>query len=204
LGDRTSKLELDGVVMQLKRALMLSFVVFLWGSSFVWLKLGLEEIPPITLAFLRFSIFLPFLLAFTYLRAKHGFCRRIRKDWKTFLILGLTGVTFYHIFQNVGLQLTTASNSSLIISANPLFIALFEQFYLKERTTSKRVLGIALGLLGVVFVIRPVDWSLNPLGVIGDLLSLGAALSWAVYSVLGRKTLSHYGAGKTTALSLIS
>ena len=50
--------------MKLKSALMLSFVVFLWGSSFTLLKLGLEEIPPITLAFLRFLIVLPFLMAF--------------------------------------------------------------------------------------------------------------------------------------------
>ncbi|UCH69602.1 MAG: EamA family transporter [Candidatus Bathyarchaeota archaeon] len=52
--------------MKLKSALMLSSVVFLWGSSFTLLKLGLEEIPPVTLAILRFLVALPFVVAFTY------------------------------------------------------------------------------------------------------------------------------------------
>jgi drug/metabolite transporter (DMT)-like permease len=189
--------------MKLKSALMLSFVVFLWGSSFTLLKLGLEEIPPITLAFLRFLIVLPFLMAFTYSQDKHAFGRHILKDWKILSMLGLTGVTLYHVFQNFGLQLTTASNSSLIISANPVFIALLGHFYLKERITLKRVFGITLAFLGVVFIVKPLEWSLNPMRVTGDLLSLGAALSWAFYSVLGRKILPNYGANRVTMFSLI-
>ncbi len=189
--------------MKLKSALMLSFVVFLWGSSFTLLKLGLEEIPPITLAFLRFLIVLPFLIAFTYSQDKHALGRHILKDWRIFSMLGLTGVTLYHAFQNFGLQLTTASNSSLVISANPVFIALLDHFYLKERITLKRVFGITLAFLGVILVIRPVEWSLNPMRIIGDLLSLGAALSWAFYSVVGRRVLSNYGADKVTMFSII-
>jgi len=189
--------------MKLKSALMLSLVVFLWGSSFTLLKLGLEEIPPITLAFLRFLIVLPFLIAFTFSQDKHAFGRSTLRDWKICSMLGLTGVTLYHILQNFGLKLTTASNSSLIISANPVFIALLEHFYLKERITLRRVFGIALAFFGVILVIRPLNWSLNPLGVTGDLLSLGAAISWALYSVLGRKILSNYGAEKITVFSLI-
>lgn len=182
---------------------MLSVVVFLWGSSFTLLKLGLEEIPPITLAFLRFLIVLPFLIAFTYSQDKHALGRRILKDWKIFSMMGLTGVTLYHAFQNFGLQLTTASNSSLVISANPVFIALLDHFYLKERITLKRVFGVTLAFLGVILIIRPLEWSLNPMGIIGDLLSLGAALCWASYSVLGRKVLSNYGADKVTMFSII-
>lgn len=194
---------LDGAIMKLKSTLMLSVVVFLWGSSFTLLKLGLEETPPITLAFLRFLIVLPLLIAFTYSQDRHAFGRIFLKDWKIFSILGLAGVTFYHVFQNLGLQFTTASNSSLIISANPVFIALLDHFYLRERITLKRVFGITLAFLGVILVIRPLEWSLNPTGVIGDLLSLGAALSWAFYSVLGRKTLSDHSAVKTTVFSFI-
>lgn len=189
--------------MKLKSVLMFAFVVFLWGSSFTLLKLGLEEMPPLTLAFLRFVIVLPFLVAFAYYRDKRTFNKSILRDWKTFSMLGLTGVTLYHAFQNLGLQLTTASNSSLIISANPAFIALLGYLYLEERITWKRVIGIALAFLGVVLVIRLFEWSLNPGGIVGDLLSLGAGLSWSLYSVLSRKVLSSYDADKVTLFSLI-
>lgn len=189
--------------MKLKSALTLAIVVFLWGSSFTLLKLGLEEIPPVTLALLRFVIVLPFFMIFVYSQDKHPFRRSILKDWKIFAILGLTGVTFYHVFQNFGLQLTTASNSSLIISANPVFIALLSHLYLKERITLKRAFGIILAFLGVILIVRPLEWSLNPMGILGDLLSLGSALCWAFYSVLSRRILLSVSANKVTMFSLI-
>jgi len=189
--------------MKIKSFLMLSVVVFLWGSSFALLKLGLEGISPINLAFLRFLLVLPFFIAFTYFQDKHAFEKSIFRDWKILLTLGLTGVTLYHVFQNFGLRLTTASNSSLIISANPVFIALLDHFYLKEEMTWKRVFGMTLAFLGIVLIIGPTRLTFDPMGVIGDLLSLGAGLSWAFYSVFGKKILSNYGAQRVTMFSMI-
>ena len=189
--------------MKLVTVLTLSFVVFLWGSSFTALKLGLEEIPPITLAFLRFLIALPLLTAITYSRKRHAIGGNIVKDWKTFSVLGLTGVTLFQAFQNFGLRFTTASNSSLIISANPVFIALLDHFYLKERMTLRRIFGVAVAFFGVIIIVRPLEWSLHLMGVVGDLLSLDAALCWAFYSILGRNVLSKYDADEVTTFSMI-
>jgi len=189
--------------MRIKSFLMLSVVVFLWGSSFTLLKLGLEEISPINLAFLRFLLVLPFFIVFTYFQDKHAFDKSVFRDWKILLTLGLTGVTLYHVFQNFGLRLTTASNSSLIISANPVFITLLDHFYLKEEMTWKRVFGVTLAFFGIILIIGPSRLTFNPMGVIGDLLSLGAGLSWAFYSVFGKKILSNYGAQRVTMFSMI-
>jgi len=191
------------IVMNIRSFLMLSVVVFLWGSSFALLKLGLEEISPVNLAFLRFLFALPFFIAYAYFQDRNIFDKSIFRDWKILVILGLTGVTLYHTFQNVGLQFTTASNSSLIISANPVFIALLGHFYLKEEMTWKRVFGIILAFFGVILCIGPLKLVFNPMGVIGDLLSLGAGLSWAFYSVFGKKILSKYGAQRITMFSMI-
>jgi len=189
--------------MKIRSFLMLSAVVFLWGSSFALLKLGLEEISPISLAFLRFLLALPFFAAFAYFQDKQVFDRSIFGDWKVLVILGLTGVTLYHTFQNVGLRFTTASNSSLIISANPVFIALLAHFYLKEEMTWKQVFGVVLAFFGVILIIGPLRLAFNPLGAIGDLLSLGAGLSWSFYSVFGKRVLSKYGAQRVTMFSMI-
>jgi len=189
--------------MKIKSFLMLSVVVFLWGSSFTLLKLGLEEISPINLAFLRFLLVLPFFIAFTYFQDKHAFDKSIFRDWKILLTLGLTGVTLYHVFQNFGLRLTTASNSSLIISANPVFITLLDHFYLKEEMTRKRVFGMTIAFLGIILIIGPSRLTFDPMGVIGDLLSLGAGLSWAFYSVFGKKILANYGAQRVTMFSMV-
>jgi drug/metabolite transporter (DMT)-like permease len=189
--------------MTVKNFLMLSVVVFLWGSSFALLKLGLEEISPMNLAFLRFLLVLPFFIAFTYFKDKQAFEKSILKDWKILLALGLTGITLSNTFQNVGLQFTTASNSSLIISADPIFIALLDHFYLKEKMTRKRVFGIILAFSGIILIMKPSRLTFNPMGVVGDLLCLGASFSWALYSVVGKKVVAKYGAQRVTMFSMI-
>jgi len=189
--------------VKIKIFLMLSVVVFLWASSFTLLKLGLEEISPLNLAFLRFLITVPFFAIFAYFQDRSTFDRSIFRDWKNLMILGLTGITLYHTFQNLGLRFTTASNSSLIIAANPVFIALLGHFYLKEEMTWKQVLGIVLAFFGIALIIGPLRLAFSPLGAIGDLLSLGAGITWAFYSVFGKKVLSKYGAQRITIFSMI-
>ncbi len=189
--------------MQLKNVIILSFIILLWGSSFTILKLGLEEISPINLAFLRFLLALPFFIAITYFQDKKNFDMKIFQDWKILIFLGLTGITSYHTFQNLGLRFTTASNSSLIISANPIFIALLSYFYLKEKMNLKRVSGIILAFFGILLIIGPYGLVFNPIGVIGDLLSLCAGLSWAFYSIFGKTMLPKYGAQRITMFSMI-
>lgn len=192
--------------MKVKSFLMLSVVVFLWSSSFTILKLGLEDMPPITLAFLRFLLVVPFFVAFTYSRDRGAFTRSIVKNWKSFSLLGLAGVTSYHVFQNVGLEFTTASNSSLIIASNPIFIALLSYLYLKEQLNLRQVLGIVLAFLGITVVITrqgPLMLAANPFGAVGDLMSLGAALSWAFYSVFGKDALSSHDARDVTTITMV-
>jgi drug/metabolite transporter (DMT)-like permease len=189
--------------MKLINILSLFFVVFLWGSSFALIKIGVEMIPPITLAFLRFLIAVPFLIGFTYLRNRHIFKRSILKDWKIFAFLGVTGVTLQNLLQNVGLQFTTASNASLIIGANPIFIALLDSVYLKEKVTLKLVSGVVLAFSGIVFVIKPTEWPLHPMMVAGDLLCLCSGFAWACYSVFTRKKLLKYGANEITTYSMV-
>jgi drug/metabolite transporter (DMT)-like permease len=182
--------------------LSLSSVVFLWGSTFTIIKLGVLEVPPITLAFIRFLIALPFLFALTFLQNRNAFGKHVLENWRAFALLGLTGVTLQNLLQNVGIQYTTASNASLIIAINPVFISLLSHFYLKEKASSKLILGAALAFFGVLFVIEPQEWSLYPTKVFGDLLCLGSAISWTLYSVLGRKTLSKCGANEMTTYSM--
>jgi drug/metabolite transporter (DMT)-like permease len=182
---------------------MLAVVVFLWGSSFTVLKLGLKEISPVMLAFLRFALASLLLVALTWFQERTVFVKSRVRDWKLLPALGLTGVTLYHSFQNVGLQFTTASNSSLIISANPIFIALLDHLYLKTELSFKRVVGIVLAFAGILLVIGPFRITFHPSGLIGDLFSLGAALSWAFYSILGKRMLSQYTAQEVTMFSMV-
>ena len=184
-----------------KHLLMLSSVVLLWGASFTLLKLGLEGIPPIDLAFLRFLIAMAFFVTIGYSLDRGIFGLSILKDWKVILAMGLAGVTFYNVFQNVGLEYTTASNSSLLVASNPVFITLLAHFYLGEKMKRMQMAGVAVAILGIVFIVGPSRLSFGLESALGDLLSLGAAVSWAVCSILGKKVLAKYGALKVTFFS---
>lgn len=172
--------------------------VFLWGSSFVFIKLGLEEISPLTLALLRFAIATPFLLVLVRLTSRF---KGLVKGWKHFLILGFLGVTAYHAFQNIGMTMTSASDSSIIIASNPIFIALCGRQFLKERISQIGLAGIALAFFGVVVIVLRNGISLNHSSMFGNLLCLGSVFSWTGYSIYGKRKLKVSNANEITAYS---
>ena len=161
--------------------------------------------PPITLAFIRFAMASPLLLMYTYLKKPSSFKKSLLQDWKMFVLLGLTGITLPQIFQNVGLQFTSASNSSVIVASNPVWMMLFSKFLLGERLTRRKIMGILFGFFGVIVVIMQgsVMNIINSTGGLGDLITLGSALCWALYSTLGKAYLQSHGAHFTTSLSMV-
>ncbi|MCW4040296.1 MAG: DMT family transporter [Candidatus Bathyarchaeota archaeon] len=188
--------------MQLKSYFTISSVVVMWGMSFILLKLGLDTITPLSIALFRFLLLFPLILSRLYHHRK-GLLSRVRRDWKRFSFLGLTGVTLYHVFQNYGLSYTTASNASLIISTNPILIAVLDHISNHESVNRYQVLSILLAFFGVILVIRPLHWALNPVGVFGDILTVGSAASWALYSVYSRPMVAHYSVEQVTWITIL-
>ncbi len=184
--------------LKIKSALLLITTVFLWGSSFIFIKLGLEEIAPLTLALLRFAIATPFLLILVKITS--GF-KGLFTSWREMLILGLTGVTAYHAFQNIGMTLTSASESSIIIASNPILIALCGWYFLKEKLSHISVAGIIMAFLGVFIIVVRNGLSLSLSSTLGNLLCLGSVFSWTAYSVYGKHKLKETSANEITAYS---
>ncbi|MDI9644928.1 MAG: DMT family transporter [Candidatus Verstraetearchaeota archaeon] len=181
-----------------KGAALLLFTVFLWGTSFIFIEIALEEMPPINLAFQRFAIAVPLL--FLMMRF-YGIPIIRGKEWKPLLFLGLTGVTMYHLFQNIGMQYTNASESSVIIASNPVFIALFSHLLLGERLTRTKAAGIAIAFSGVVMVVLRDGVATETPSFLGDLICLGSIFSWVAYSLYTKKRLLKNSALEITAYS---
>jgi len=185
-----------------KSALYLLITVFFWGTSFIFVKIGLEEVPPVTLAFLRFAIAIPLL--FLLMRRPLGQPQSIEKrEWGSLLFLGLTGVTLYHLFQNVGMGYTSASESSVIIASNPVFIALFSRILLGERLSKTKASGILIAFTGVVLVVLREGASFGSPSFLGDLICLGSVFSWVAYSLYTKKRLLRSSPIEITAYSTL-
>ncbi len=101
--------------------------------------------------------------------------------------VGFVGYGISLSLQFLGTKLSTAANGSLVTSATPAFVLVFAWLLLKETITPRRLIALILATLGVIAVIDPRSAQLNPELFLGNLLLLGAAITWALYSVLVRK-----------------
>ena len=156
----------------------------IWGGMYVVSKVVLEVIPPFSLLAMRLILGALTLGGVVALRRRAGFTRRQFLD--SFLV-GIVGYGISLGFQFVGTKLSTASNGALVTSATPAFVLLFAPFLLSEQTTLRGVVALAISSLGVIAVIDPRTADFSSTLFMGNLSLLGAALTWALYSVLVRK-----------------
>jgi drug/metabolite transporter (DMT)-like permease len=147
-------------------------------------KVVLEIIPPFTLVTLR--LFLGILTLAIVLAMRAGLKITSQQFLQVFGV-GFIGYGISLSLQFLGTKLSTAANGALVTSATPAFVLLFAWILLNEKVTLRKFIALLLATLGVVAVIDPRSAQLNPDLFLGNMLLLGAAVTWALYSVLVRK-----------------
>jgi drug/metabolite transporter (DMT)-like permease len=144
----------------------------------------LEIIPPFALVSLRLLLgFVTLAMVFLF----RGFPSIPRNQRWQVIGVGFVGYGISLSLQFLGTKLSTAANGSLVTSATPAFVLLFAWVLLKESITPRRLIALVLATLGVIAVIDPRTAQLNPGLFLGNMLLLGAAITWALYSVLVRR-----------------
>ncbi|MDA8162237.1 MAG: DMT family transporter [Desulfobacteraceae bacterium] len=182
--------------------LRLLFVALIWGINFSIVKFALADFHPLTFTVVRFALAAVFLFI-VMLLGRESF-HIDRRDRFALTGLGFLGITLYNIFFMYGLKYTTASNSALLISLSPLFGALISAGSGKERLTFRISSGLTLATAGVILIIRSRHGEPSPSssGIAGDLLTLCATLTWALYTITAKPLLEKYSAIKVTAYSM--
>jgi drug/metabolite transporter (DMT)-like permease len=176
-------------------------VVLLWGSTYSGLKAMQAVIPPLGLTGLRAAVSALALLGVSFLLGVRG-PRPTRTDLRDLVVLGLTGGTLFQLCLVGGIALTTPSHSALITALSPVLAALFAWLRLGERLGPLRSLGILLAFGGVALIVTQ-GGALGGGQLLGDLVSLGAAVAWAVYSVVGKPILARRPALEVSAHTLL-
>ena len=184
-------------------ALMSSCTIF-WAGAFIAGKLSTPYIPPFTLTFLRFFI-AAIILYFVIIIKDGSLYKLTKKDIPVFMITGIIGMVGYHVLFFISLKYTTAINSSLIGASNPIFTAILSIFFLKDKITYKRAIGIFLSFLGVFLTLT--NANLNIMKALsvnnGDLLMLLAVLFWSSYSIYSKKVSFRYSPLTLTFYSFV-
>ena len=170
---------------QLKAILLALLVTFLWSTSFVIIKIGLAEIPPLTFAGLRYSIAFICLLPLVFTKKNSETIKHLdKKDWIKLVLLGFLFYAFTQGAQFLGLSLLPAVTVSLWLNFTPLIVAAMAIFLLNEYPTALQWIGVILFIIGILTYFYPVELSDNQeLGLI--VMTIGV-LANAASAVLGR------------------
>lgn len=156
----------------------------IWGGMYVVSKAVMAVIPPFLL--LTSRLLLGILTLYLVITFSGGLKLTRRQFWQLFGV-GFVGYGISLGLQFVGTNLSTASNGALVTSATPAFVLIFAALLLGERVTWQRLIALLVASLGVVAVIDPRTAQLSSDLFLGNLSLVGAALTWALYSVLVRK-----------------
>ena len=166
------------------------FTVIVWGSCFVLTKNLLAiGLTPLQITPLRMA-----LAYVTLLVMRPKFLRLPWKDELMFILIGITGGSLYFYLQNASLAYTYSANASIIVlGLSPIITVILAQLFTRnnEKLGKWVYIGAVIAIAGVVLVVLngTLAFHLSPKG---DLLALGAAAMWAVYSVLIKKYTEQY------------
>jgi drug/metabolite transporter (DMT)-like permease len=182
---------------------MLTLATATWGSAFIAGKFAVQSFQPATVAFLRFFGAAILLFPLMWIMEKNR-KKLTLKDIGLFTVLGLTGIALYNICFFLASKHAPVIKSSLFIASNPVLIVLLSGLFLKETISKNNIIGMIIALTGVTFIIT--DGHLLTLFQLGfepiDLVLLGAVISWALYSVVGKVVLKKYSAVESTTYAV--
>ena len=177
----------------------------LFGSSVVAVRVAVQEVPPLSLAVLRFGqggllLVLMLLLA--------GARDLLRVRWQDLPLLALLGAILFTIFPvtfNASLRLIEASRGALILATIPLWSALLARASRSERLRPRQAAGVALSLGGVGLALteRGLAWQDGLGALAGDGLMLVTALCGAAYGVLAQRAFARYSALAVTTYAMV-
>ncbi|MBO4743018.1 MAG: DMT family transporter [Bacteroidales bacterium] len=184
-------------------------IVAVWGVTFVCTKVLIGAgMHPAAIFFIRFVMAYAGIWLYILLTGKD---RRLWFGWKeelVFLLLGITGGSFYFLTENTALAHTQAANVAFLVCSAPLFTAIFTLIIKRlwkgrfadgledVRIGLPLIGGTVLALTGMALVIF--DGSRLQFSAKGDLLAIGAALCWSVYSQFMGQMTRDYGAVTAT------
>lgn len=175
------------------KAYVLMIFVALFYSGNILVGKAINDLPPVTIAFFRLLFAFVFVAPFA-----------LRQAWATrytflsmkgpFLLMTLSGVTFFNTFIYGSLQFTTATNVAVLETLIPGLTVVLGALLINERLPKVAITGVILSIISAIYVVlgghffAMGDLQWNP----GDLIMTGAIICWSAYSIMVKKYMSFF------------
>ena len=169
-----------------KTLLAFAIIYFVWGSTFLAIRVGVREVPPLILAAMRFAVAGVVLYGWMIARGERSPSRR---EWTSASLLGIVIFVFDYGLLFWAEQRVPSGIAAVMLATIPVFMALSEIIFLRTQTLTVRlVLALSIGIGGVAVLM---SGSLNlggaPIDKMGEVALIFASMSWSVASALTRK-----------------
>jgi drug/metabolite transporter (DMT)-like permease len=170
----------------------LLFLAVIWGLNFTVIKASLGDIDIYSFNAIRFILASGFIWLVVFYRK--AWFKIQRKDWGPLLVMGLVGNFFYQWLFIIGIDLTLAANSAVMLGTIPIWVALSSHLFGFEMLNRLKTWGVLLAFIGVAII---VIYGKNPISFgsdtfTGDLIIIFAAIVWALYTIYTKRHLVNY------------
>lgn len=169
-----------------KTLLAFAIIYFVWGSTFLAIRVGVREVPPLVLAAMRFSIAGAVLYGWMLARGERSPTAR---QWGSASLLGIVIFVFDYGLLFWAEQRVPSGIAAVMLATIPAFMALSEIIFLRtQRLTARLGLALLIGLGGVaVLVSRSLNLGGAPIDRVGAAALIFASISWSIASAMTRK-----------------
>ncbi|SFC00567.1 Permease of the drug/metabolite transporter (DMT) superfamily [Halobiforma haloterrestris] len=180
-------MKISGLVPEKYLELVLfSILAICWGGSFVAIEIGLEYVPPLLFAGLRYALAGVIVLGYAVLTTNHVWPAD-RGEWLAVGVAGTLVIALYHGLLYVGELYVSGAVAATLVSTAPILTVAFAGVVLpSERLGPVGLVGFALGLLGVIMVVQPTPSMLGADATVGAALVFASAIAFALGGVLVR------------------
>jgi drug/metabolite transporter (DMT)-like permease len=173
----------------------------IWGLNVSTMKITIVEMDAYLVGMVRNMVAgLILLVVLVRLEGRIGLAWQ---HWPRMFLVALVGMGLNTMLWQTGLSKSTATNAALISSVSPIFALIMALAIGQEILVRRRVIGMLLALAGVVLVIQTDGLTFNDSSVVGDLLLVGCAGTWAAYNVMGVPLLRFYSPLKVTTWAML-
>ncbi len=176
-------------------------VMAIWAGNFIVVKATIPILTPVGFAFLRFLV--AGLVLLVLCRWWEGSIGIPRRDLGRIALLGFVGFGAYQMLWTTALSSTSVGNSALLIAATPIFTMLISAAIGTDRLGRTRAIGACISFGGVAIVAATHGASFDR-AALGDVLTIGAAICWAIYVSFGAAVLRRHSPLRTSAWAILA
>jgi len=179
----------------------------MWASSLIFAKIVYVEVTPILFVALRYTVATPFLLTMVFLsKNRSEKLQTSRIYWKSIALAGLLGPFLSQVLQYIGLSITSAGETLLLLNMSPVFTVLLAAPLLGEAITRNKAVGLVIAMVGAYFIVvgsGPVSGEVSLIRLIGDAIIIISTLLFALNGIAGKIAVGGVDSISVTAFSTI-